>query len=128
MLRGLPARTLPQRVVRAATRPLRVLRRRWVAGGAILTYHRVAEPGSSPFGLSVSPAHFEAHLAYLSTRCRVMPLLEMARRLACDDLPPRSVAVTFDDGYVDNLRNARPLLERYEVPGTVFVATGYIGG
>jgi peptidoglycan/xylan/chitin deacetylase (PgdA/CDA1 family) len=41
-------------------------------------------------------------------------------------LPPDSVAVTFDDGFADTYRYAFPVLQRYEIPATVFVSTGYV--
>src|SRR5262249_18066421 len=43
------------------------------------------------------------------------------------NIPRRTVVVTFDDGYQDNLTDAKPFMERWEVPGTVFVAAGYLG-
>jgi peptidoglycan/xylan/chitin deacetylase (PgdA/CDA1 family) len=87
----------------------------------ILLYHRVAELPSDPQLLSVTPQHFAEHLEILRKHYRPIQLRQTDKQLR------RSVMVTFDDGYADNLWNAKPLLERYEVPATVFVTTGYVG-
>jgi peptidoglycan/xylan/chitin deacetylase (PgdA/CDA1 family) len=56
-----------------------------------------------------------------------MRLSDLSRALANGNVPNRSVVVTFDDGYADNFHNAKPMLERYDVPATIFVASGFIG-
>jgi peptidoglycan/xylan/chitin deacetylase (PgdA/CDA1 family) len=93
----------------------------FVPRAIILLYHRVAELSSDPQLLSVTPQHFAEHLEILRKHYRPIPLQQT------DKLLRRSVVVTFDDGYADNLWNAKPLLERYDVPATVFVTTGYVG-
>jgi len=90
-------------------------------------YHRIAEPAFDPWGLAVSPARFEEQLAMLNRRRSPMSMDEVADRYRRRRLPADAVAVTFDDGYVDNLKFAKPRLEAAGVPATVFITTGRIG-
>ncbi len=94
-----------------------------MAGGLILLYHRVASPGCDPFGLRVTPVHFRQHLRILRRLGHPLPLDELVRRARRGTLPPRGVAITFDDGSPDLLEHALPALQEQEVPATVFVAT-----
>jgi peptidoglycan/xylan/chitin deacetylase (PgdA/CDA1 family) len=97
------------------------------AKGLILLYHRVNESRSDPQLLSVTPQRFAKQLAHLSRHYHVVSLNELVRDSEdTKDQTTRRVAVTFDDGYADNLLNAKPLLEAYKTPATVFVSTGYI--
>jgi peptidoglycan/xylan/chitin deacetylase (PgdA/CDA1 family) len=94
--------------------------------GLVLLYHRVARPLRDPQLLAVWPDRFADHLAVLNRCARPMALDEMvARILVGKSLPPRAVAITFDDGYSDNLLNAEPRLAAAGIPATLFVATGY---
>ena len=90
-------------------------------------YHRIARPPVDPWGLAVRPEYFEQHLDVLRRSRHPLSLSEFAQRLLQRTLPDDAVAVTFDDGYVDNLREAKPRLDNRDVPATVFVATGAIG-
>jgi peptidoglycan/xylan/chitin deacetylase (PgdA/CDA1 family) len=98
---------------------------RW---GMILLYHRVCESPLDPWQLSVTPRHFAQHLEVIRRKWRPMPLGPLVRALREGQRLERAVAVTFDDGYADNLLAAKPLLERYDIPATVFVATGCLEG
>jgi peptidoglycan/xylan/chitin deacetylase (PgdA/CDA1 family) len=92
----------------------------------ILVYHRVAEANVDPWALGVSPVHFAQHLQVLNTIANPVSLRDLARARSDNDLPPRPVCITFDDGYADNLYAAKPALEASSVPGTVFVTPGYL--
>ncbi|MGH9309172.1 MAG: polysaccharide deacetylase family protein [Vicinamibacterales bacterium] len=107
--------TWRNRVRRAASQP------------AILMYHRIAQPPVDPWGLAVRPEHFEQHLAVLRRSRQPMRMSDFFDRLTRGTLPGNAVAVTFDDGYVDNLREAKPRLAAHDVPATVFVTTGPVG-
>src|SRR5215470_438384 len=90
---------------------------------AILMYHRVAEIRFDPWGLAVAPAAFEEQLEVLCRTREPLPMSEFVGRLARGTLSDRAVALTFDDGYADNLLAAKPILAKYGVPATVFLTT-----
>jgi peptidoglycan/xylan/chitin deacetylase (PgdA/CDA1 family) len=93
----------------------------------ILVYHRVAEANVDPWVLGVSPANFRQQLEVLKTIANPISLNELVRAKSDADLPERPVCITFDDGYADNLLAAKPALEEYRVPATVFVTPGWLG-
>ena len=87
----------------------------------ILCYHRVFNPERDPHLLSVRPECFRAQMEIVRQRARPVPLDDPGH------LSPRSVVVTFDDGYLDNLENALPILRALEIPATIYIATGNVG-
>jgi len=108
-------------------RVARQLENRLLPTALVLLYHRVAEPPSDPQLLCVTPQHFAEHLEILRRSYHPIGLQQLTQALAQRQIPPKAVAVTFDDGYADNLYNGEPLLERYGIPATVFAASGYVG-
>ena len=70
-------------------------------------YHRVAAPPVDPWGLAVQPDRFAAHMEVLRKHRTPLAMSEFVRRLEDGTLPDNAVAVTFDDGYVDNVSAAR---------------------
>jgi peptidoglycan/xylan/chitin deacetylase (PgdA/CDA1 family) len=98
----------------------------------VLCYHRVLPgfvEGSVP-AYSVRPEQFEAQLAYLRVHdYRALTLAEY-EAVACGSAPvqARSVLITFDDGFADNLAVAAPIAARYGMALNLFVCTGLIEG
>lgn len=95
---------------------------------SILIYHRVLG-GADPLmpELPTAPA-FERHMRWLRRFFRVLPLETSVEQLRTGTLPPRSVAITFDDGYADNHEVALPILRRLGLPATFFIATAFLDG
>ncbi len=121
MIAGLAlAKARLRRLIRAARLP-------FVGKGGILLYHRVATLDHDPWGLAVTEAHFGAHLELLRRRTSCLPLTDLLARRAAGTLPGNATAVTFDDGYADNLNAALPLLERHDIPATVFILSDFVG-
>ncbi len=112
-----------RRLLRGLKRRLHLPRKR----PAILMYHRVAPVLHDPWDLAVHPEQFDWQVRYMREHRLPMSVDEMVERSKRNDLPDEAVALTFDDAYRDNLVHAKPSLERYRVPATVFVPTGYIG-
>jgi peptidoglycan/xylan/chitin deacetylase (PgdA/CDA1 family) len=94
------------------------------ARGVVLLYHRVNDAPDA-YGLGVPPAIFESQLQWLQSECRIVALEELLGTPP-EQLPARAVAVTFDDGYEDNLRGAVPILQRLNAPATFFLTTRWL--
>ncbi len=97
-------------------------RRREREGPVILLYHRVADRSWDPLGVCVSPANFARQVEVVKATRELVPLTE----IASGDAPPGALALTFDDGYLDNLEHAAPALAAAGVPATLFVSTGHV--
>ena len=91
--------------------------------GVVLVYHRVSSIGSGPGEPSVTPTDFRAHMADLAEHYRPLALEALVRGLGTGSLPDRAVAVTLDDGYLDALDAASPVLSDLGVPATFFCTT-----
>ena len=96
--------------------------------GLVLLYHRVGGVEPDPHRVNVALGAFEQQMAWLASHCAPLPLTELVDRARRRVLPPRAVALTFDDGYLDTLTNASPILSRYSLAATCFVATEGLEG
>lgn len=97
----------------------------------ILYYHRICDRKEDFFpvpDLAVSKNNFEKQMEFIKEEFNVLPLDVIVDRFKKGKaLSYRDIAITFDDGYIDNYTYAFPILKRYGLPATIFLPTGYIG-
>ncbi len=90
----------------------------------IVLYHRIAKTGSDPHRLCTDPENFREQLKFLKENFHIVPLAQMVRWVREGKLKNNSLAITFDDGYADNLYNALPILKELNIPATIFATAG----
>ncbi len=94
---------------------------------AVLLYHRVND-AVDPFFPALRVKAFAAQMKHLAENFNVVPLPRIVKDVESGKgVEPRTVAITFDDGYRDNYHFARPVLKQLRLPASVFIATGFTG-
>jgi peptidoglycan/xylan/chitin deacetylase (PgdA/CDA1 family) len=106
---------------------LHSVKKKWQSKALILMYHRIDETPCDPWELVVHPKTFEAQLQFLKKNTHVVSMEELLTSLSNKTLKNKRVALTFDDGYLDNYTQAAPLLEKYQLPASFYITTGSIG-
>ena len=102
--------------------------KKWAIGNyQVLIYHRI-NPEQDPFSIgALKPDIFKKQIEFLKKFHSILPLRDILLRAESGELPPNTIAITFDDGYADNYTYAFPILKEYEVPATLFLTVGAVG-
>ena len=95
---------------------------------SILIFHRVHAQADPLFPGELDATRFRTLMAFVARTFRVVSLSEAVDGLREGNLTAGSVAITFDDGYRDNLEVAAPILQSLGLPATCFVASGFLDG
>jgi peptidoglycan/xylan/chitin deacetylase (PgdA/CDA1 family) len=95
----------------------------------VMGWHNVAGTYGFPARVGQAERGFQSQMKALARVATVLPLDEALGRLTTgESLPPRAVAITFDDGYRDNLTLGVPVLERLGLPATFFLVPELLSG
>lgn len=91
----------------------------------VLMYHHVSPAMDM---ITTSPENFESQIKGLAKNgYHALSTQEFAGFLAGKPVPPKSILITFDDGYLDNWVYAHPVLKKYNMRATMFIVTGIVG-
>ncbi len=95
---------------------------------SILNYHQVLPEFDEMRPDEITAAQFEAQMGWIADCFNVMTVTEAATCLRRRNLPARALAITFDDGYANNHSVAFPILRKFGLKATFFIASGYLNG
>lgn len=90
----------------------------------ILLYHRVSDRFRD--NVTIGIEQFDRQMAYLAANCTVVSLAEIVRGDVPRHSPKPIIAISFDDGYLDNFENAAPSLLKHQLPCTFFISTNKV--
>jgi peptidoglycan/xylan/chitin deacetylase (PgdA/CDA1 family) len=95
---------------------------------SVLLFHRVLDRSDPRHPSLPDVLAFDHRLRWLKSYFNVLPLADALDRLSHGTLPSRAAAITFDDGYADNVTCALPVLQQHGLHATFFIATGFLDG
>ena len=95
-------------------------------GGAVVNYHRVGSEDAftGKLGITIPTSVFADHIQYLATNFSVVPFSEFLERR----FKKNTVAITFDDGYLDIITVAMPILTAHNCPFKIFLNSEQVLG
>jgi len=95
----------------------------------ILMYHSVDADAQPENRLAVTDKTFDRQMRFLKVHnYNVIPLEELVELIRGGEaIPAKTVVITLDDGYKDNFTNAFPILQKYQIPATLFIITNEVG-
>lgn len=96
------------------------------SGYLVLMYHSVSDEHKD-YRYNLRVDRFEKQMQYLSENFEIVSTEKLVEKIKNNAEPEGiSLAVTFDDGYMNNYQNAVPILEKKTIPTTFFITTGFI--
>lgn len=95
----------------------------------IIMYHQILPKPKPSYKLAVSVKAFERQMQFLKNHhYNVLPLENLVDLIkGKKKIPPRTIAITLDDGYRDNYTYAFPILKKYNLPATIFIIVNEVG-
>ena len=92
-------------------------------------YHRIGSPEDSAFDpnvFSCTAEVFQQHLQFFRQHFELISVSDLLTLYPAEQVNKKYALITFDDGYRDNFQLAYPLLKKFNIPATLFVATDFI--